>query len=118
VTAAAKKAIQDADDLVAKRCADLGIRPEFRPRIDLLFYGRGENALKERRAELRKVAQTRIAALGKNAKHAIDVDALERETELVAGALTTGEAQAVLAAMPTLQALMPPIALAELEGPA
>lgn len=116
VMADAEQAVKDADEILAKRCADLGIRHEFRPTLHVTWYGRGENASKERRVELRKVAQTKIAALGKTAKHSIDVDALERETALVAGALTSDEAKAVLAAMPTLQALMPPLALAEIEG--
>jgi hypothetical protein len=115
VTAEAKRAVAEADEAIAKRCADLGIRPEFRPGLQVSWYGRGENASKNRRAELRKVAQTRLAALAKMAKVAIDKDALERETTLVAGALSSAEAKDFLEAMPTLEALMPRIALAELE---
>lgn len=117
ITAEAKEAIRRADAAVAEKCRELGIREEFRPSIRMDWWSRGENGSRERRQELRKVAQTRIAALAKAAKVQIDRDALERETELVAGALTSAEAKAFLESMPTVEALMPPLALAELERP-
>lgn len=116
VTAEAKQAIEVADGAIARRCAELGIRPEFRPRLHLGWHQRGGNAVAERRAELRKLAAAKLAALAAKARVAVDMDALERETALVAGALTSAEAKAFLEAMPTIEALMPPLAVAELEG--
>ena len=49
VTAAAKKAVEDADAIVAEKCRELGIPEQFRPSLDLSWYGRGESASKERR---------------------------------------------------------------------
>lgn len=116
VATAAQEAVKEADRIIAERCAELGVRPEFRPGLSLSWFSRGQNADSKRRAELRKVGQTRIAALGKAAKLKIDEDVLNRETTLIAGSLTTEEARQFLAAMPTLEALMPPLTVAEIEG--
>lgn len=118
ITEAAQAAVKEADDRIAQLCDDLGIRREFRPRLEIGWRARGENAHAGRRSELRKVGQTRIAAMGKAAKLEIDKDALGRETELVAGSLSTAEAKAFLEAMPTLEALMPPVRVQELEADA
>jgi hypothetical protein len=93
----------------------MGIRPQFRPQLVLQWYGRGENASRDRRAELRKAAQTRIAALGKEAKTAIDARTAEVLTELIAGGLESEAARAFLATIPTAEDLMPRLTLPELE---
>lgn len=116
VTATAAKAVEHADQLIAEKCRELGIREEFRPSISLSWYSRGENGNSKRRAELRKVAQTRIAALGRRAKNDIDTAALERREALALGALESAEAQAFIASMPTVEALMPTLDIAELES--
>ena len=77
VTGLAKKTIREADAVIAERCETLGIPTDFRPGLSLSWYGRGNNASKERRAELRKVAQTRIAANGRKAKLAIEQRSVE-----------------------------------------
>jgi hypothetical protein len=46
-----------------------------------------ENALNERRVELRRVAHTRIAAMANAAKVAIESKALEGQRQLALGAL-------------------------------
>ncbi|HVE49565.1 MAG TPA: hypothetical protein VNG69_08120 [Casimicrobiaceae bacterium] len=60
ITAAARKSIDEADAHIAERCRALGIPPEFRPTLSLCWFGRGENAVAGRRAELRRVAQTGV----------------------------------------------------------
>jgi hypothetical protein len=52
-----------ANRAIAGQCAKLGIPARFAPEIEMHWYSRGENASKERRAELRKMAMTRIAAI-------------------------------------------------------
>jgi len=88
---------------------------EFRPRISIGWAPRGENMFATRRAELRKRAQTRIAAVGRAAKAAIEATEADVLTSLYAGALTTAAAHAFLAAIPSAESLMPPMRLAELE---
>jgi hypothetical protein len=114
--AAAEKAIADADAQVAERCRDLGIPDQFRPRISgAMWFNRGENAFRERRAELRRLATVRIAALEKTAKAEIESRSVEVQTELVAGGLQSAEARAFLEAMPTAEALMPVLNLPDIE---
>jgi Holliday junction resolvase RusA-like endonuclease len=113
---AAQKAVAEADSQVEERCRELGIRPEFRPGLNVGWYGRGENATVKRRVELRRVAQTRIAAVGKTAKLAIEQRCVEVLTELIAGALQSEEARSFLETIPTPEQLMPPLDVAELEA--
>jgi hypothetical protein len=49
----AKLEAAKAQKIVAARCRELGIPARFAPELSLEWYRRGENALKERRAELR-----------------------------------------------------------------
>jgi hypothetical protein len=107
LAAAAKAAVMAADAEIAERCRTLGIPEQFRPGLSLGWYDRGENADKKRRAELRRVAETRIDALAKKALVAIHTRSLDGRTLLAAGALESAEARAFLAAMPTVEALMP-----------
>jgi hypothetical protein len=69
---------------------------------------------RSRRSELIKLAETRLAALTKTAKTAIQGSVLVVETELVTGGLESSEARAVLASMPTVEQLMPPLSLEDL----
>src|SRR5262249_44599843 len=68
ITAAAEKAVAEADAVIAARCRERGVPEDFRPSISVGWWSRGENASKDRRAELRKVAETQIAARVKEAK--------------------------------------------------
>jgi len=116
VTATARKAAQAADAEIARRCRQRGIPKRFRPSIGTYWLDRGENFAPRRRAELRKVAETRIDALAKQARVAIETTALDGVTKLVAGALESAEARAFLAAMPSVEALMPALDVRQL-GP-
>ncbi len=107
LTLAATEAVEQADAELAKRCLALGIPEEFRPGLTVSWYGRGENADAKRRAELRRVAYSKIEAMAQAARVAIETAALDGLTQLAAGALESAEARAFLAAMPTVEALMP-----------
>jgi hypothetical protein len=78
---ASKAAVEAADGAIAEECERLA---RFRPSLACQWYGRGENASKERRAELRKVAQTRIAANEKQALTEIQRISSEVQIELLA----------------------------------
>jgi hypothetical protein len=94
----------------------MGMSEEFRPRLVAQWYGRGENALRERRAELRKAAQTKIAAMGKAAKTTIDHRVAHLLTQLAADALESAEARAFLESMPLIDEMMPRITLQGIGG--
>jgi hypothetical protein len=116
IAAQAEAVVAAADAEIAKRCEAMGIRKEFRPSSVAHWYSRGENALKQRRAELRKAAQTKIAADGKGFKVAIDRWAADKLTQLAAGALESADAKAFLESMPSIDELMPRIMVPALGG--
>jgi hypothetical protein len=116
IVSAAQDAVREADSRVAAICREMGIREEFRPGLSISWYGRGENADKSRRAELRKLAERRVQAAERQAKLTIDSWEAKVRTELIAGGLTSGAARAFLERMPEPEALMPPMAIAELEA--
>jgi hypothetical protein len=112
---AAKAAVDAADLAIAKECERLGIPERFRPSLACHWHSRGENASKERRAELRKVAQTRIAAIEKQARTEIERISSEVQIELLAHGLSP-TAQALLEQMPKVDQLMPALQVEEVEG--
>jgi hypothetical protein len=113
--AIAEEAAAKANDLIVAACADLGIPASQAPRLEL-GWRRRSSSLSDpsRRAELRKLAQTRLAALTRTAKTMIDGKALEAETALLVGGLETDEARELAAAMPTAEQLMPALGLDDL----
>lgn len=112
----ADAALKDADRRLGERCKELGIPDRFRPRINLHWYGRGENGLKDRRAELRKVAVTRLDAMEKAAKTEIERASVEAQTQLVAGGLTTDAAKGFLDALPAVGDLMSTLDVGEVQS--
>jgi hypothetical protein len=116
ITEEARLMVQQANEKIAAICRERGVRDEFAPQLGLDWYGRGSNAMRERRTELRKLAQTRIAAAGKAAKTTIEQKSVEVLTELVAGSLESDQARAFLETIPSPQQLMPPVTVGELEA--
>jgi hypothetical protein len=104
--AQAATVVREADAALAERCRELRIPERFRPGLSLGWYERGENASAQRRAELRTVAKTRIDAMAKAAKVEVERQSIAVQTELVASGLSSGEARAFLATMPTAEVLV------------
>jgi hypothetical protein len=101
-TKAAKEYTRQCSERIAAECDKLGIPRWAQPELGgPQWYGRGENAVAQRRAELTKVANTKIDQLLKEAKHAIEAKSVEIQTCLLADGLTSADAKAFLAAMPT-----------------
>ncbi len=113
--AAARDATRQAQGRIAQRCRDLGIPDSFAPSVSLGWYGRGENASASRRAELTRVAYTKIDQLEKEAKLKIERASVDIQTKLVAEGLESADAKAWLESMPTAEQLMPPINAAEFQ---
>ena len=67
----------------------------------------GENAVNDRRAELRRMATTRVAAMEKVVRTNIENLSVEAQTELIAGGPTSSNAKEFLAQLPSAKALMP-----------
>jgi hypothetical protein len=111
---AADQAVAEANALIATRCRELGIPKEFAPCLSMHWHGRGENGWQDRRAELRRVAQTRIAAMERAAWTQIEKRSVELQEQAVVGALQSDAAQSFLAKLPTVESLMPAIPALEL----
>jgi hypothetical protein len=107
--------VREADARIAAVCRQRGVPENFRPGLHLSWYHRGENADRERRAELRKLGQQQAEAAESSAKLAITSREAEILTELHAGNLESDEARRFLEALPTAASLMPPLVLGDLQ---
>jgi hypothetical protein len=116
VTEYAERAVAEANIQIGQRCRALGIPERFHPSISYYWRNRGENFMKDRRAELRKVAQTELAARAKAAKNMVDRRTADLLTRLAEGALASSQAKDFLNAMLSVDDLMPQITLDELEA--
>ena len=113
--AIAEEAAAKANTQIQLRCAELGIPPKHAPQLELGWRSRsGEFINRDRRAELRKLAEDKAAAVTKTAKTAIQASAIDIEERLVLGGLQSDEARAVIASMPTVADLMPALSLEDL----
>jgi len=111
VTADADRFVKDSNVQIAQICDAHSVRAEFRPQLVLSWYGRGANASADRRAELRKLACARIDADRKAGHQLVEQWAADKLTALIAGALSSAEATAFLAALPSPETLLPPVRL-------
>lgn len=111
----ADEAVMEVNKRIAERLGELGVPSVFAPSAHLGWASGGENVSSKRRAELRKVGQTRIAAMEKSARTEIERASIEVQTNLVAGGLTSEDARRFLEAMPTADVLMPALDVPEIE---
>lgn len=110
----ARAAVEHARDGIAKRCEELGIPKEFAPDMSVHWHGRGENAVKERRDELRRAAKSRIDLLEREAITKIERMSLDAQTQIVAHGL--GDiARTFLDDLPSMDKLMPPIVVGDIQ---
>ncbi|MGF6481983.1 hypothetical protein [Paraburkholderia sp. JPY419] len=93
-----------------------GVPRENLPSLNVLFNDRGSYALKERRAELRKLAAAKIDLAAKDAKLSVERWQAATQTELLAGLLDTADAKAFLAAMPSAEALLPAMTMQQVDA--
>jgi hypothetical protein len=113
--AIAEEAARKANDLIVARCVDLGIPASQAPVLAMQWYSRSSSfADPKRRAELRKLAVAKLAALTKTAKTMIDRTALDAETALLLGGLDSAEARRLADTLPTVEQLMPALGLRDL----
>ena len=117
-TRLAKQELEKAKAKIAARAAELGIPKTFAPSLSLSWCERGSNAVKERRAELRKMATTRIMAIEAKAIVEIDVASVEAQTRIASSGLTSETARAFLDSLPKLETLMPALSYEEVAGKA
>jgi len=111
----AEEATAKANAHIREQCAALGIPPKEAPQLHGVWSSRGPSYSDRcRRAELRKLAETRAAALTKMGKTTIQRWLVDEEKRLLEGGLTSREAQQTIASIPTVEKLMPAITLDDL----
>ncbi len=104
---AAQDAAKEAAEKIAKQATELGIPPEFAPRISFQWLERGENAYSLRRSELRRVAKAEIEAMEAVARVQIEQASVQAQTEVIANGLTSAAAIEFLKRMPAIETMMP-----------
>lgn len=109
------QAVRECQDVIAKRCEELGIPRTFAPSVSATWSGRGENMLSARRTELRAVAQTSIAAMTKAAITKIEKQSLDLRTQVVSMGLVTAEAKMFLESLAPIEESMRSLDFAEVE---
>ena len=117
-TKIAQAALAKANEQIAARCHEIGIPKRFAPGLDLSWYGRDENATKQRRDELRKMAETRVEAIERKAVTEIELSCLAAQEQIALSGLTTEAARQFVEALPKIEALMPRLTFAEVAGEA
>lgn len=116
---AAEVEVAKAQERVAAHCRELGIPKQFAPSLGLTWRHRGYgNLIKERRDELRRAAQSQIAALEQQALVKIEQASVEAQTEIAIAGLTSAAARAFVERLPTVESLMPVLSYQELAGEA
>lgn len=114
-TEEARKVIEEAQKKVNKRSKQLGIPDIFAPAISMTWQGRGQNALKERRDELRRVAKSAIHAMTKSAMTKIEKQGLDLRTQVVAMGLLSADAKFFLESLAPIEDSMRSLDFAEIE---
>ncbi len=111
----AEEATAKANDQIRRKCAELGIPPGQAPQLHSMWTRRGyEFSSPMRRAELEKLAKTRLDALAKEAKVRINGAALQVEERLILGGFESEDAREAFKLMPTAEDLMPRLSLEDL----
>lgn len=114
-TEEAGKIVDQANEKIAARCQELGIPKEFAPSLSFGWMERGQNMVASRRAELRRMAKSRIAAIEKETLTKIERLSLTAQTEVIANGLESAAARQFLERMPELESMMPTIDAAQLK---
>jgi hypothetical protein len=105
--------------IAAQCCVELGIPERFAPSLELRWRGRGyDNLIDKRKAELRRMAESQIAAIEQKAVVQIELCCLEAQEKIAVAGLTSDAARAFIEAMPKIETLMPALSYAELAGEA
>jgi hypothetical protein len=116
---AAQREVKKAQAAVAARCRELGIPERFAPTLDLIWSHRGfDNSIDKRKVEMRRMAQTHIAAMEAKAFVEIEVSCLDAQTKLAVAGCASEEARALVESLPSIESLMPRLSYSAIAGEA
>jgi len=114
-TEKAIEVVKEAQETIAKRCEELGIPKTFAPSLHASWSGRGENALKDRRTELRRVAKASVDAMAARAVVKVEQDSLDLRTQVVAMGLLSDDAKTFLNTLKPVEEVMHRLDFTEVE---
>ena len=118
-TEAAEREVKKAQAQVAARCRELGIPDRFAPSLSLRWRHRGyDNLIDSRKAELRRMVQTQIAAIERRAIVEIETSCLDVQTKLAVAGCTSDVARAFVDNLPSVETLMRPLSFDAIAGEA
>ena len=111
----ARKVALEAQAKIAERCVELGIPKSFGPSLHVSWQERGENALAQRRAELRRVAKGQIEAMKRAAITKIEKQSLDLRTQVVSMGVVSGEARLFLESLAPVEDAMTSLDFGQIE---
>jgi hypothetical protein len=114
VAAACEGVVTAGNEKIAEICKELGIPERFAPSVSWAWHGRGENAINERRRELRAVAKTRAEAIAKQFIANGARKMLKLEADIVMSGLTSETAKATLSEIMSVET-MPKLDVSRIE---
>lgn len=114
-TIKAMEVVKEAQEIIAKRCEEMGIPKTFAPSLHASWQGRGENMMKDRRAELRRVAKAEVEAMAARAIVKVERESLDLRTQVVAMGLLSPEATTFLNTLKPVEEIMPRLDFANVE---
>lgn len=114
-TEAVRKVVAESQDKINARCKKLGIPARFAPSIQATWSGRGENALNQRRVELRRVAKSAVDSMLKNATTKIEQQSLDLRTQIVAMGLLSKEAKLFLESIAPVDEMLKALDIGDIE---
>lgn len=110
----AKEILADGNRQIAQRSKELGIPAEFAPSLSFWWNDKGQNAVKSRREELRRIAKRKIDGMEAEARTKIEAMSLSAQTEVIAHGMKSEAARSFLEKMPSLDSLMPRVTQADI----
>lgn len=112
---AAIEAAHKANEAIMAEADKLGIPKEFQPRLQFTWKRRGENEYRQRREELRRLANAEIDALEKIARLQIECRSVEAQAEIVANGLNSESALTFLSKLPPIESMMPALDVSQIQ---
>jgi hypothetical protein len=113
--AEAEKVARECQARIVERCEQMGIPRSFAPGLGLSWHGRGENGVRDRQVELRRVAKSSVEEMSKHAILKIERQSLDLRTQVVALGLLSDEAKLFLDSLAPVEEAMAMLEFAEIE---
>jgi hypothetical protein len=114
-TEKAMEIVAQSQQMIEQRCLKLGIPVRYAPRLGISWQGRGENALNERRAELRRVAEAQNEAMAADAMVKIEKQSLDLRTQVVAMGVLSDNAKVFLESLAPVEEAMRALEFSDVE---